>query len=62
MPIGAPFDISACRRFFLEPRHPRQRQYEALRAGEIAAEPEELVRHAVGEVLRLYARAGGELP
>ena len=32
MTIGAPLDLSACRRFFLEPRQPRQRQYEALRA------------------------------
>ena len=38
------------------------RQYDALRAGEIAAAPDELVKHAVGEVLRLYSRAGGELP
>lgn len=32
MPLGAPKDISECRRFFAEPRHPRQRLYEALRA------------------------------
>ena len=32
MAVGAPFDLSTCRRFFLEPRHSRQRQYEALRA------------------------------
>ncbi|MDH3461952.1 MAG: hypothetical protein OEM00_13485 [Burkholderiaceae bacterium] len=32
MPIGAPKDITECRRFFAEPSHPRQRQYEALRA------------------------------
>jgi transposase len=30
--IGAPKDITRCRRFFAEPSHPRQRQYEALRA------------------------------
>jgi len=30
--IGAPKDLTDCRRFFLEPRHPRQRIYEALRA------------------------------
>jgi len=30
--IGAPKDITACRRFFAEPSHPRQRMYEALRA------------------------------
>jgi len=32
MPIGAPNSLSACKRFFLEPRSPKQRQYEALRA------------------------------
>ena len=32
MPDGAPKDLTACRRFFLEPSSPRQRQYEALRA------------------------------
>ena len=31
MPIGAPKEITECRRFFLEPQHPKQRQYEALR-------------------------------
>jgi transposase len=30
--IGAPKNISACKRFFLEPGSPKQRQYEALRA------------------------------
>lgn len=32
MPIGAPKSLSDIRRFFQEPRHSRQRQYEALRA------------------------------
>lgn len=32
MALGAPKDISECRRFFAEPRHPRHRLYEALRA------------------------------
>ncbi|MCR4295154.1 MAG: hypothetical protein NUW21_06440, partial [Elusimicrobia bacterium] len=32
MTISVPKDIIECRRFFLEPGHPRQRQYEALRA------------------------------
>ena len=32
MGIGAPKDITKCRRFFAEPSHPRQRMYEALRA------------------------------
>ena len=31
MPVGAPKDITECRRFFLEPQHAKQRQYEALR-------------------------------
>jgi transposase len=31
MPFGAPKSLTDCQRFFLEPRHPRQRQYEALR-------------------------------
>jgi Transposase DDE domain len=30
--IGAPIDLTECRRFFAEPATPRQRQYEALRA------------------------------
>jgi transposase len=32
MPIGAALDITEIQRFFLQPREPRQRQYEALRA------------------------------
>jgi transposase len=32
VPVGAPKDLSACRQFFLESTHPKQRQYEALRA------------------------------
>jgi hypothetical protein len=32
VPIGAPKDLIACRQFFLESTHPKQRQYEALRA------------------------------
>ena len=32
MPIGAPKDISECRRFFLAPCSAKQRQYEVLRA------------------------------
>ena len=32
MTVGAPKDISECRRFFEEPRNPRHRMYEALRA------------------------------
>ena len=32
MPIGSPFDLTECRRFFERPATPSQRQYEALRA------------------------------
>jgi transposase len=32
MPIRAPKSLSDCKRFFLEPSSPKQRQYEALRA------------------------------
>ena len=31
MPIGTPKEITDCQRFFLEPQHSKQRQYEALR-------------------------------
>ena len=31
MPLETPKEITDCRRFFLEPHHPKQRQYEALR-------------------------------
>ena len=31
MPIGVPKEITECRRFFREPQHSKQRQYEALR-------------------------------
>src|SRR5574341_2552428 len=48
MALGAPLDISACRRFFLEPRHPRQRQYEALRAYFVEGRPPKEVARAFG--------------
>ena len=32
VPIGAPKDLITGRQFFLESTHPKQRQYEALRA------------------------------
>ena len=32
VPIGAPKSLTSCRRFFLEPREAKQRQYEAFRA------------------------------
>ena len=31
MPLGTPKEITDCRRFFVEPQHSKQRQYEALR-------------------------------
>ncbi len=48
MGIGAPLDLSACRRFFLEPRHPRQRQYEALRAYFVEGRPAKEAARAFG--------------
>lgn len=44
--IGAPKDISNVRSFFLEPSHPRQRQYEALRAYFIENKPAKEVARA----------------
>jgi transposase len=46
--IGAPKDISACRRFFLEPGPPRQRQYEALRAYFVEGRPTREIARAFG--------------
>ncbi len=46
--IGAPKDISDLRRFFLEPGHPRQRQYEALRAYFIENKPVKEIARAFG--------------
>src|SRR6516165_9973148 len=48
MPIGAPKDISQCRRFFQQPRHPRHRLYEALRAYFLERRPPQLVARAFG--------------
>ncbi len=48
MSIGAPKDLSDLRRFFLEPRHPRQRQYEALRAYFLENKPAQEVARAFG--------------
>lgn len=46
--IEAPKDISDVRRFFLEPSHPRQRQYEALRAYFIENKPAKEVARTFG--------------
>lgn len=48
MGLGAPKDISECRRFFLEPQTPRHRQYEALRAYYIENRTAEEVARAFG--------------
>lgn len=48
MPIGAPKDLTECRSFFLEPSHPRQRKYEALRAFFIEGRPSAEVARSFG--------------
>lgn len=48
MPIGLPKSLTACRRFFLEPRSPRQRAYEALRAYFVEGRPSQVVARAFG--------------
>jgi len=48
MGIGAPKDLTECRQFFLEPSHPKQRQYEALRAYFIENKPSNLVAAQFG--------------
>src|ERR1700675_872735 len=46
MGIGAPKDLSECRRFFLEPANSKQRWYEALRAYFVDELPSAEVAHA----------------
>ena len=46
MGLGAPKDLSECRRFFLEPANSKQRMYEALRAYFIDELPSAEVAHA----------------
>src|SRR3970282_2585244 len=48
MPIGSPKSISTCKRFFLEPSSPKQRQYEALRAYFTEELPSAQAAHAFG--------------
>jgi len=48
MPIGAPKDLSDCRKFFLEPHSPKQRIYEALRAYFVDERPSREVAEAFG--------------
>lgn len=48
MGIGAPKSLTECRRFFIEPASPRQRQYEALRAYFVEGRPSKEVAKAFG--------------
>jgi hypothetical protein len=48
MGLGAPNDLTDCRRFFAEPAHPRQRMYEALRAFFVEQRPSHEVARAFG--------------
>ena len=48
MGLGVPKDITDIRRFFAEPSHPRQRQYEALRAFFVEGRPSHEVARAFG--------------
>jgi len=48
VPIGAPKSLTSCRRFFARPAHPRQRQYEALRAYFLEARPSYAVARTFG--------------
>ncbi|MFQ5915840.1 MAG: hypothetical protein ACE5JS_21920 [Nitrospinota bacterium] len=48
MAIGEPKSLSSCKRFFLQPRLPRQRQYEALRAYFVEERPSAEVARAFG--------------
>jgi len=48
MGIGTPKDLSDCRDFFLEPRHAKQRMYEALRAYYVEGRPSREIARAFG--------------
>ena len=48
MGLGAPKQLSQLRRFFLHPRLPKHRQYEALRAYLVEGRPAKEVAHAFG--------------
>ncbi len=54
MAIGAPKEISQLRRFFLQPRLPKQRQYEALRAFLVEGRPAKDVARAFGYSLNSF--------
>lgn len=48
MPIGTPKSISRCKKFFLEPSCPKQRQYEAFRAFFVEERPSAEAARAFG--------------
>jgi transposase len=48
VPIGAPYSLTKCRRFFAQPAAPRQRQYEALRAFYVERQPSAEVARRFG--------------
>jgi len=54
MRISAPKDLSECRRFFLEPRSPKQRIYEALRAYFVDHRPPKEVARDFGYSIGSY--------
>jgi hypothetical protein len=54
MPIGAPKELSQLHRFFLEPRLPKHRQYEALRAYLVEGRPAKEVADAFGYSLNSF--------
>jgi hypothetical protein len=54
MPLGAPKELSQLRRFFLEPRLPKHRQYEALRAYVVEGRPAKEAAHAFGYSLNSF--------
>ena len=54
MTIDAPKSLSQLRRFFLEPRLPKQRQYEAIRAYVVDRQPAKEVARAFGYSLNSF--------
>ena len=54
MPLGAPKELSQLRRFFLQPRLPKHRQYEALRAYLVEGRPAKEVARAFGYSLNSF--------
>src|SRR5213594_3442824 len=48
MSLGAPVVLTSPRSFFLEPKHPKQRQYEALRAYYVEGRPSQEVARDFG--------------